>query len=100
MSAQVSTAAGPCFKLQMRFTHLQDPLVRDAATSALLAIYRDSEHVDSMRAFTQRFSQRFAELVYDVDEEVAVKGVGLRLGLLILAGAAGLAVKKMQCFLL
>ena len=54
--------------------------MRDAATSALLAIYRDSEHVDSMRAFTQRFSQRFAELVYDVDEEVAVKGVGLHLG--------------------
>ena len=55
--------------------------MRDAATSALLAIYRNSEHVDSMRAFTQRFSQRFAELVYDVDEEVAVKGVGLHLGL-------------------
>lgn len=54
--------------------------MRDAATSALLAIYRSSEHVDSMRAFTQRFSQRFAELVYDVDEEVAVKGVGLHLG--------------------
>lgn len=32
-------------------------------------------HLHLLQDFTQRFSQRFGELFYDVDEAVAVKGV-------------------------
>ena len=32
-------------------------------------------HLHTLQDFTQRFSQRFGELFYDVDEAVAVKGV-------------------------
>ena len=49
--------------------------MREAATTALLALYSVPENVSPLHAFTARFSTRFAELVYDVSEAVAVKGV-------------------------
>jgi hypothetical protein len=53
----------------------QDAGVRQAAATALLALYNADDNVSPLHAFTARFSTRFAELVYDVDEGVAVKGV-------------------------
>jgi hypothetical protein len=55
----------------------QDPSVRDAALSALLELYADAENHSPLHGFTARFQHRFAELVYDADEGVAVKGVRL-----------------------
>lgn len=54
---------------------LQDAVVRQAAVTALLALYSVDDNISPLHAFTERFSTRFAELVYDVDEGVAVKGV-------------------------
>jgi hypothetical protein len=54
---------------------LQDAGVRQAAATALLTLYNADDNVSPLHAFTARFSTRFAELVYDVDEGVAVKGV-------------------------
>jgi hypothetical protein len=53
----------------------QDPGVRLASASALLALYSDPDNRAALADFTQRFAQRFGELFYDVDERVAVKGV-------------------------
>lgn len=50
-------------------------MVRQAAATALVALYSVDDNVSPLHAFTARFSTRFAELVYDVDEVVAVKGV-------------------------
>lgn len=55
----------------------QDALVRQAALDALLDIYSAEENLSPLHGFTGRFQHRFAELVYDVDEAVAVKGVRL-----------------------
>lgn len=49
--------------------------MRQAAVTALLRLYLEEDNVSPLHAFTARFSTRFAELVYDVDEGVAVKGV-------------------------
>jgi hypothetical protein len=51
--------------------------VRETALDALLEIYSNEENVSPLHGFTGRFQHRFAELVYDVDEAVAVKGVRL-----------------------
>ena len=56
----------------------QDAGVRQAAATALLALYNADDNVSPLHAFTARFSTRFAELVYDVDEGVAVRGVRQR----------------------
>jgi hypothetical protein len=56
-------------------SHVQDAGVRQAAATALLTLYNVDDNVSPLHAFTARFSTRFAELVYDVDEGVAVKGV-------------------------
>ena len=56
----------------------QDAGVRQAAATALLTLYNADDNVSPLHAFTARFSTRFAELVYDVDEGVAVKGVRQR----------------------
>jgi len=55
----------------------QDALVRQTALDALLDIYSIEENLSPLHGFTGRFQHRFAELVYDVDEAVAVKGVRL-----------------------
>lgn len=55
----------------------QDALVRETALDALLEIYSSEDNLSPLHGFTGRFQERFAELVYDVDEAVAVKGVRL-----------------------
>ncbi len=55
----------------------QDALVRETALDALLEIYNSEDNLSPLHGFTGRFQERFAELVYDVDEAVAVKGVRL-----------------------
>ena len=64
---------------------VQDHLVRETALTALLAAYEVEENVSPLHAFTTRFQSRFAELVYDRDEAVAVKGIQL-VTLLVKAG--------------
>ena len=64
---------------------VQDHLVRETALTALLAAYVVEENVSPLHAFTTRFQSRFAELVYDRDEAVAVKGIQL-VTLLVKAG--------------
>ena len=64
---------------------VQDHLVRESALTALLAAYEVEENVSPLHAFTTRFQSRFAELVYDRDEAVAVKGIHL-VTLLVKAG--------------
>lgn len=51
--------------------------MRDTALTALLELYSDKENHSPLHGFTARFQKRFAELVYDIDEAVAVKGVQL-----------------------
>ena len=51
--------------------------MREAAASALIQLYSSDDNVSPLHAFTSRFSSRFAELVYDIEESVAVKGVSL-----------------------
>lgn len=55
----------------------RDAVVRDTAVSALLELYGDEDNVEPMHELTARFAPRFAQLVHDVDEGVAVKGVQL-----------------------
>lgn len=55
--------------------HLQEPLVRDTAVTALLELYSDEDNVEPMHELTTRFAPRFAQLIHDIDEGVAVKGV-------------------------
>lgn len=50
-------------------------MVRDTAVTALLELYSDEDNVEPMHELTTRFAPRFAQLVHDVDEGVAVKGV-------------------------
>ena len=59
--------------------------MRETALTALLAAYEVEENVSPLHAFTTRFQSRFAELVYDRDEAVAVKGIQL-VTLLVKAG--------------
>jgi len=56
---------------------MQDALVRDTALSALLDAYETEENQSPLHGFTTRFQARFAELVYDKSEMVAVKGIRL-----------------------
>lgn len=58
---------------------LQEPMVRDTAVTALLELYSDDDNVEPMHELTTRFAPRFAQLIHDVDEGVAVKGVSLLL---------------------
>lgn len=53
----------------------QDAVVRSCAVSALLGLYSQHDNLSPLHDFTERFQQRFKELIYDVDEGVAVKGV-------------------------
>ncbi|PRW20268.1 sister-chromatid cohesion 3 [Chlorella sorokiniana] len=55
----------------------KEPRVRLAAVNALLALYSNADNKAALQDFTQRFSQRFGELFYDVNEAVAVKGIQL-----------------------
>ncbi len=55
---------------------MQEGLVRDTAVTALLELYADQDNVEPMHELTARFAPRFAQLIHDVDEGVAVKGVG------------------------
>ena len=55
---------------------MQEALVRDTAVTALLDLYADEDNVEPMHELTARFAPRFAQLIHDVDEGVAVKGVG------------------------
>ena len=59
--------------------------MRETALTALLAAYEVEENMSPLHAFTTRFQSRFAELVYDRDEAVAVKGIRL-VTLLVKAG--------------
>ena len=54
-------------------------MVRDTAVTALLELYSDEDNVEPMHELTTRFAPRFAQLIHDVDEGVAVKGVSLLL---------------------
>lgn len=56
---------------------VQDALVRETALSALLDAYAAGENLSPLHGFTTRFQSRFAELVYDRSEAVAVKGIKL-----------------------
>ena len=56
---------------------VQDALVRETALSALLDAYESEENLSPLHGFTTRFQSRFAELVYDKSEAVAVKGIQL-----------------------
>lgn len=55
----------------------KDAVVRRVAVRSLISLYEDKDHVAPMHEFTVRFTPRFQELVFDVDEEVVVLGVGL-----------------------
>lgn len=55
----------------------KDAVVRCRATTALLGLYTCSDNISPLHDFTERFSSRFKELLYDVDEDVAVRGVQL-----------------------
>lgn len=63
-------------------------MVRDAAVSALLAMYSDADNVQGLATFRERFAMRIAELIYDVDHVVAVKGVRVAV-IVTAAGAVG-----------
>ena len=58
----------------LRFT-VQEPAVREAAVDALVALYEDEGNVLPLHEFTTRFRPRIGELIYDIDDNVAVKGV-------------------------
>ncbi len=51
--------------------------MRETALSALLDAYESEENLSPLHGFTTRFQSRFAELVYDKSEAVAVKGIQL-----------------------
>ena len=48
--------------------------MRQMAAAALAALYQP-DNISPLSIFTDRFKARFAELIYDVDEMVAVQGV-------------------------
>ncbi|GAB4819997.1 hypothetical protein N2152v2_007043 [Parachlorella kessleri] len=77
----------------------KDPSVRSAAAGALLALYSQRDNVGPLHDFTERFSTRFKELVYDVDEGVAVKGVQLLTALVRLEEIPASAVKEVYTLL-
>lgn len=52
--------------------------MRQMAAAALAALY-EPNNISPLSLFTDRFKARFAELIYDVDELVAVQGVCLDL---------------------
>ncbi len=54
---------------------MQEPIVRQTAATALLELYGVPDNMSPLDTFTDRFQTRYAELIYDVDEVVAVKGV-------------------------
>lgn len=56
---------------------LQDASVRETAVTALLELYNDEDKVAPMHELTERFTPRFAQLIHDIHEGVAVKGVSL-----------------------
>lgn len=49
--------------------------MRLSAVSGLLALYQQPDNISPLHEFTARFCNRFLELVYDVDETVAVRAV-------------------------
>jgi hypothetical protein len=49
--------------------------VRLAAASVLVELYKEDAHVSMLSKFTMRFAGRYAELVYDLNENVSVQGV-------------------------
>ena len=51
--------------------------MRQMAAAALAALYQP-DNISPLSIFTERFKARFAELIYDVDEMVAVQGVNPR----------------------
>lgn len=51
--------------------------VRMVAANALLTLYSSAQNPTQLRDFTDRFRGRFAELVYDKEDAVAVAGVRL-----------------------
>lgn len=55
----------------------RDARVRGAALDALNGLYSRVDCHSALRTFTDRFSARFADLVHDVDDGVAAKGVDL-----------------------
>jgi hypothetical protein len=57
--------------------------VREAAIDALLALYSVPDHLSPLHDFTDRFKKRFCELIYDISDAVAIKGV--RHGLVLLS---------------
>lgn len=54
---------------------IQDVLVRSTALDRLLEAYQEESNVSALHDFTDRFMPRYRELVYDIDEGVAVQGV-------------------------
>ena len=51
--------------------------MRETAVTALLELYNDEDKVAPMHELTERFTPRFAQLIHDIHEGVAVKGVSL-----------------------
>jgi hypothetical protein len=51
--------------------------VRRSGLAAVQELYSDESNVSSLEGFTERFQQRFVELIYDVDAHVAVAAVQL-----------------------
>ncbi len=49
--------------------------MRGCAVGALLALYGQRDNLSPLHDFTERFAERFKELVNDVDEAVAIRGV-------------------------
>lgn len=74
---QMCEAACPCRSSDLLLIPrlLQEAMVRDTAVTALLELYADEDNVEPMHELTARFAPRFAQLIHDVDEGVAVKGV-------------------------
>ena len=54
---------------------VQDAVVREAAVDALVALYNNEDNVLPLHEFVTRFRARIGELIYDIDDSVAVKGV-------------------------
>jgi hypothetical protein len=53
----------------------QEAEVRAAACRALLGLYAEERNKATLHEFTRRFSPRFQEIIYDIDQAVAVLGV-------------------------
>ncbi|DBA75127.1 hypothetical protein WJX77_008338 [Trebouxia sp. C0004] len=78
----------------------REALVRDTAVTALLELYADEDNVEPMHELTARFAPRFAQLIHDVDENVAVKGVQLLTVLVRLEEVPGHQVRDVYKLLL